>query len=568
MRSRSNELIGPALALAILASVAVLGYRSIDAATDTLGWVEHTNDVLRDLADVSSAFARSTSARRAYVVAADASQLSTLADADARLARSVATLRSALADNPRQRERLDVLDRLMTERLADLDRLVARRRSEGTVAETANDVELSGKIRSIREELEGAEAVVLAERDAATRRDIAQTKLAVVVGTLVSFAILILAFQRLRQEVARRRTIEEALRASESFLDSIVENIPDMIFVKEAKSLRFERINRAGELLLGVDRSALLGKSDFDFFPRAQAEFFQARDRETFSSRAIVDVAEEPIVTKNGERWLHTKKVPIFDDAGAQKYLVGISVDITEARRSARALEDAKDAAESANKELATFSYAVAHDLRAPLRAIDGFTTALEEDCGSQLNGQGREHLARVTGAIRQMGQLIDGLLDLSQLTRGAIRRGHVDLSRIAREIAERLRASEPTRDCEVVIDDGLEVEGDARLLTAVMENLLQNAWKFSAKRASARIEVGQRIDGDRRIFFVRDNGAGFDQAYAHNLFGAFQRLHSTTEFEGTGIGLATVHRIVRRHGGEVWAEGEVDRGATFFFTL
>jgi DNA-binding response OmpR family regulator len=220
------------------------------------------------------------------------------------------------------------------------------------------------------------------------------------------------------------------------------------------------------------------------------------------------------------------------------------------------------------NKELDAFSYSVAHDLRAPLRSIDGFSQALLEDYADKLDDMGQQYLRYVRESAQQMAELIDNLLDLSRITRSELVRGALDLTSIAHEVTGRLRRQNPKQDVSTVVADGLLAEGDARLLTVVFENLLGNAWKFSSKRADATIEVGA-VDRDaRRAFFVRDNGAGFDMAYAAKLFGVFQRLHSSAEFEGSGIGLATVQRIVQRHGGRVWAEGEVGRGATFFFTL
>jgi PAS domain S-box-containing protein len=388
------------------------------------------------------------------------------------------------------------------------------------------------------------------------------------VGTFVSSTILLLAFRRLRHEIGHRRRSEEALRASEGFLDSIVENLPNMVFVKDAGDLRFERMNRAGEQLLGVDRKDLLGKNDFDFFPRDQAEAFKQRDRETLSGRTVVDVPEEPVQTKTGERWLHTKKVPVVDRNGTPIYLLGISEDITEARAAAAALQIAKEAAEVANQELEAFSYSVAHDLRAPLRAIDGFSRALEEDAGDRLDAESRNHLARVRARTQDMATLIDGLLQLSRLNREPVSRHRVDLSQLARRIAAQLQRAQPTRAIDLVVQEGLVADGDERLLAAVFENLLGNAWKFTGKRNDARIEVGEQRNADGRVLFVRDNGVGFDQKYASKLFGAFQRLHGANEFEGTGIGLATVQRIIRRHGGRIWAEGEVGKGATMYFTL
>jgi light-regulated signal transduction histidine kinase (bacteriophytochrome) len=206
--------------------------------------------------------------------------------------------------------------------------------------------------------------------------------------------------------------------------------------------------------------------------------------------------------------------------------------------------------------------------LRAPLRAIDGFSQALLEDYGEQLDSAGQNHLQRVRLAAQRMSTLIDDLLNLSRVTRSEMRREKLDLSAVFRSIAEELQREQPSRKVDFVITDGLTVEGDSRLLRVAIENLVGNAWKYTSAHSCARIEFGLKQDNGRPAYFVRDDGAGFDQRYSDRLFGAFQRLHAMTEFPGTGIGLATVQRIIRRHGGEIWAEGAVEKGATFYFTL
>lgn len=242
--------------------------------------------------------------------------------------------------------------------------------------------------------------------------------------------------------------------------------------------------------------------------------------------------------------------------------------DISERKSAEAQLRRTKEQAESSNRELEAFSYSVSHDLRAPLRTIDGFSQALMEDCPDDLTERARQHLERVRSATQRMGHLIDDLLSLSQIARVEMRRAPVNLSDLARRVADEIRKEQPERRAEFKIADGMVADGDARLLRIVLENLLRNAWKFTGKRPVAHIEFGASQDDGARSFYVRDDGAGFDMDYAGRLFGAFQRLHSAKEFEGTGIGLATVARIVQRHGGRVWAEGAVDRGATFRFTL
>jgi signal transduction histidine kinase len=223
---------------------------------------------------------------------------------------------------------------------------------------------------------------------------------------------------------------------------------------------------------------------------------------------------------------------------------------------------------EAANKELEAFSYSVSHDLRAPLRGIDGFSQALLEDYEEKLDARGKDYLQRVRVASQRMAQLIDDMLGLSRASRGEMRHEPVDLTGISRSIAAQLQDADTGRHVEFVIAEGLCARGDPRLLQIVLENLIGNAWKFTGKQPTARVEVGVNDNNGRSVYFVRDNGAGFDMTYAEKLFGAFQRLHSAAEFKGTGIGLATVQRIIRRHGGEVWAEGKVGQGAVFYFTL
>lgn len=224
---------------------------------------------------------------------------------------------------------------------------------------------------------------------------------------------------------------------------------------------------------------------------------------------------------------------------------------------------------ENVNKELEAFSYSVSHDLRAPLRSIDGFSRIVLDDCKDKLDAQYADYLQRVRAATQRMGELIDDLLKLSRVSRAGMNRTSVDLSALALEVAEDLRNAHPERRLTIDIQPGLTAVGDPSLLRIMLENLLGNAWKFTGKTEDARIEVRARNgEADERVYFIRDNGAGFDMNYANKLFGAFQRLHGAQEFPGTGIGLATVQRIVRRHGGRVWAEGAVNRGATFYFAL
>ena len=278
-------------------------------------------------------------------------------------------------------------------------------------------------------------------------------------------------------------------------------------------------------------------------------------------------------------RWHLIRAVPIRDGHNEIMSWFGTCTDIEDQKQVEGQVRELNNALErrvsertaqlqASNKELEAFSYSVSHDLRAPLRSIDAFSQLVREDYEDKLDEQGKQYLGIVGDASRQMGRLIDDLLHLSRVTRSEIRRQPVNFSVIAEQIIARLRQAEPERQVEVVIAPNLIAEGDERLLRIALENLLSNAWKFTSHQPHARIEVGSEEREGETEFFVRDNGAGFDMAYAAKLFGAFQRLHSTVEFPGHGIGLATVQRIISRHGGQIRAHAAVDRGATFYFSL
>jgi two-component system sensor histidine kinase/response regulator len=244
---------------------------------------------------------------------------------------------------------------------------------------------------------------------------------------------------------------------------------------------------------------------------------------------------------------------------------VQVFLDLFLSRRS---LREEVDAHKKTLAELEAFSYSVSHDLRAPLRPLDGFSEALLEDYGDKLDAQAKHYLTRIRAAAQRMGQLIEDLLELSRMSRAEVKRKQVDLSALVDSIVEELRAGEPTRQVELVRAPDANVDGDPRLLRIALENLLRNAWKFTQKRPRCRIEFGKRTGDGGTVYFVRDDGVGFDPAFADKLFRPFQRLHTNAEFEGTGIGLAIVDRIVRRHHGRIWAEAAPDSGATFCFTL
>jgi light-regulated signal transduction histidine kinase (bacteriophytochrome) len=298
-------------------------------------------------------------------------------------------------------------------------------------------------------------------------------------------------------------------------------------------------------------------------------EWNQAAAMQKAFLNILEDATEERVVLANVQR-AFLNILEDFDIArkNVERANAGLHREIAERVRAEASLRRANAATDAANKELEAFSYSVAHDLRAPLRSIDGFSQALVDDCGDNLPPDGKTYIGYLRDSAQKMAQLIDGLLSLSRLGRTAINRTRIDLASIARTVVEHLRRDNPDRQVTVVIPAEMPAFGDAQMIEMVFDNLLHNAWKFTGGREQAHIDVGQVLEDGRQVYFVRDDGAGFDMNYAGKLFAVFQRLHSLTEFEGTGIGLANVDRIIRRHGGQIWGEGEVGRGATFYFTL
>lgn len=341
----------------------------------------------------------------------------------------------------------------------------------------------------------------------------------------------------------------------------------------------FVRINDTELAWLGYTREEIIGRVRFpDLLTPASLQTF-TENFPVFKERGWVQDLEFDLVRKDGSILpvLLSASV-IYDQAG--RYLTSRStmMDHTERRRAETALRESQAQLEAANKELEAFAYSVSHDLRAPLRGIDGWSLALLEDYGEQLNGTALEYLDRVRTEAQRMGRLIDDMLQLSRVTRADMKRSPVNLAYLAHTIVARLKEAQPERQVTVIIQPNLIAQGDPHLLEIMLTNLFDNAFKFSSHRAEARIEFGclphasspspsWRGEGGE-VYFVRDNGAGFNMAYASKLFGAFQRMHKASEFPGTGIGLAIVQRIIHRHGGQVWAETEVGQGATFYFTL
>jgi PAS domain S-box-containing protein len=384
-----------------------------------------------------------------------------------------------------------------------------------------------------------------------------------------------------------RKLADEALRKNEAQLHTIIENLDEGVLVCDLDGALLHSNHAAQELrgYSGLEESCGHMGGFAETFELLALEG-RVLPRDEWPLARILRGEKlhgvEVRVRRMDADWqrVFSYSGTLVQDAGGHPLMaIATFSNITERRQAAdvihqintdleRRVVERTAQLQTANHELEAFCYSVSHDLRAPLRTLDGFSQALLEDYSDKLDAHGQNYLGRIRAGSQRMGQLIDDLLSLSRVSRGEVSRELVDLSKMAHEVADELRASAPQRNAEFVVADGLIAETDARLLRIVLTNLFGNAWKFTAKQQHARIEFGATGENRGREYFMRDNGAGFDQAYSSKLFGAFQRLHAASDFPGTGIGLATVQRIIQRQGGRVWAEGKVEQGATFHFTL
>jgi PAS domain S-box-containing protein len=386
----------------------------------------------------------------------------------------------------------------------------------------------------------------------------------------------VIGFLGLANDITERKRAEEALHLSEQKFETIFHASPVALSVSEYDTGRFVEINEAMvRLAHASSRDKLIGLSSLDFGFAAEARqnllgalagLGSVRRLEVKAQRAdgepfVAEVSVSPYEL-DGKRYLLSNIVDITERYKAQEEIERLNKDL-EKRVTARTAELL-----AANQELETFNYSVSHDLRSPLRAVDGFSRYLQDEYSSQLGSEGRECLDRICEAAGRMDQLISGLLNLSHVGRTKLHSRTVNLSALAESIVIELKQAEPKRDVQFAITPDLRAEGDPNLLRSVLQNLIGNAWKYTSKQENARIEFGADQMGDETVFYVRDDGAGFNQKNAGKLFNAFQRLHGAQEFPGTGIGLTIVQRILQRHRGRIWAKGVEGKGATFYFTI
>ncbi len=388
-----------------------------------------------------------------------------------------------------------------------------------------------------------------------------------------------LGYHGIGRDVTERIVTARALQESQQRYSEVVESVNEVIFRTDPDG-RLTFLNRFWQTISGYRVEQSLGKPLVDFLHPDDREEAQTKLAKVGNGELPECNCELRLRTREGEiRWIEAAGRPVTDMDGMPQGLAGTLDDISSRKVAELTLKNVNQELEArvrlrtaeleaSNRELEAFSYSVSHDLRAPLRAIDGFARILEEELDGALDQASRGHIERIRKATQRMAHLIDALIELARLTRQSLHKETFDLSELALQVIDELRAEEPERIVEVEITRGLMVTADRTLARVLIENLMRNAWKFSARQPVARISFRAERERDRRVFCVEDNGAGFDMAFAANLFRPFHRLHNSGEFSGTGIGLATVQRIIQRHGGLIWAESKPGQGARFYFTL
>ncbi|HEV7611575.1 MAG TPA: ATP-binding protein [Steroidobacteraceae bacterium] len=569
-------------AMLVVVLIGVLGAGALRRSEKSEKWVEHTYLVLRTIDEVKSGLFEAIADTGAFILTGIPDSLEqrekALSEVESRLQNS----RELVADNPDQGRAIGELARLIDARV-DLDRaaIVAAQTNgigaaKDLMAAAGSEGDLTGRIRGQFETIRATELKLLDTRQRADQKPRRQVMW--LAGTLFAavVATVLIGLMKLRRELALRHDLANSLRANRGFLAIVLDNLPAMIFVKDVRTLRYLTVNLAAEAWLGLPREAIVGRTASEFMTAENAEFADRSDRETLAHSDALHIPQDQRIDRDGAVYTFaTRKLLVRDAAGKPLYLVSISHDISErvAQESRikilnHNLGRQQSELEAANRELESFSYSVSHDLRSPLRAVDGFSLMLLEDYGDKLEPEARRYLDTIRHASQRMSQLIDDLLAFSRLGRQSLAHALVDMEALATSAVQEALQGADSAQRQVTIDRLPAARGDPSLLAQVWSNLVSNAVKYTGKTNAPKIEIGARTEGNEISYYVRDNGAGFDMQYAHKLFGVFQRLHGQEEFSGTGVGLAIVHRVVTRHGGRVWAEGTPGRGATFHFAL
>jgi PAS domain S-box-containing protein len=572
---------GFAAALLILAITEFVSYRTTDGLIKASRQVVHTEQVVEALDNLLITLHVAQTGQRGYLLTGRESYLETYEAARKRLSTVLTYLDKLKPDDSARQRDIETLSRMVKRKQEELAATIASRKSGQTGAAAWLVMSDQGKkemdaIRRLVDRMKDRERAQMGARTAQWDDSSRRTGWVVVSGVVVAFVILLLAILTLNSETAGRMRAERDSRKSQARTRMLTESMLDYAILMLDPEGRVLSWSAGATKIMGYTEEEILGQPFSCFFlPEDIAAGVPQRELE----RALVSgraEAESSRVRKDGSRfWSNSVVFTVRDDDGHLQGYSKVMRDITERKQAQEEIQrlnhDLRQRAselEAANKELESFTYSVSHDLRAPLRHIDGFSQLLVDEYAPQLPEEVGRYLYRIQNGARQMGVLVDELLNLARIGRKAVNLQVTGLDSVVAQVVSDLKTELNGRKVEWKIASLPYVECDPALVKQVFANLLSNAVKYSRPRNPAVIEVGSVPDDGPPAIFVRDNGVGFSMKYAGKLFGVFQRLHRAEDFEGTGIGLATVQRIVQKHGGRVWAEAELDKGATFYFTL
>jgi len=562
-------LAGFVASVAALVVMGWLAYRTTDRFITTDQLVAHTREVIATLESGLAILTDAEAQQRAFLLTGDAQFLKASRNAQAQIHGWIDKVRRLTADNPVQQQRLAGLDAVISQRMTILNGRIKLRQERGLqavsgdVATLSQGGELMDQIWRGIAEMRDTENSLLSQRQQTARTSAEISLIIIFTGSVLACVVGLTAVLLIHRDLKLRK-LAEAER------DRFFDLSRDVICIATFDGY-FKTLNPAWERTLGFSREELTAKPFMEFIHPDDVPASQVEVEKLAGGRETVNFENRYLCKDGSWRWFAWNARA----AVPQQLIYAAGRDITERKRAQvqitqlnADLQNRATQLEAANKELEAFSYSVSHDLRAPLRHIDGFVKLLNKQAGEALDERGRRYLDIVADSARQMGTLIDDLLVFSRMNRAELRQAKVSSDSLVHEAIGGLQTEINGRTIHWKITPLPEVEADPAMLRQVWVNLIANAVKYSRLRSPAEIEIGCSPGDGEHVFFVRDNGVGFDMQYAHKLFGVFQRLHRAEEFEGTGIGLANVRRIVHRHGGRTWAEGKIDGGATFFFSL
>ena len=579
MRSSMEQkfVAGLGLWLVAFAALVVASYANFAASQQAQRQMLSSFAAERDLRNVQSDLLHAEAAELRFLATGGQNDLTSYHEATAQLGPDATHLRNALGDSLLEQQRLASLDFLLTRRVTDFQQVITARTSKGLAAAAA-----LVSVEKMAESGPAADQILLAMKQEQSELELTETRAAslrarnafwliIAAVVLVCVGVPLAAFTVGRELVDLRQAKDEKDRA-ESFLESVFENIPGMLFIKDAKTLKFVRINRACEEAIGYSRAELIGKNAYDIFPEDEASFLTAKDLEVLQSGELLDIPEESIRTKTkGVRILHAKKIPLFDANGAAQFLLGISEDITEIKQTRQALIQAKEDAERSNKFKDQFLSTMSHELRTPLNAVVGFSDLLTEEQYGPLNERQLRYVNHIRTGGKHLLSLINDILDLSKIEAGRLQLniGTVPVNLWFAEVIDSLQslAAKKSQTLSADAPSDLSVRADSTRFKQILTNLIGNAIKFTPE--GGKITLTARREKDHARIEVRDSGPGIPLEEQQRIFDAFVRLsQSDKTTEGTGLGLAITGRLVELHGGKLGIESTPGLGSCFHFSL